>query len=176
MNKTLHVNLYGGPGAGKTTSMAHIFALLKWRGYECEMAPEYAKDKVWEGNLGVLDNQMYIFSKQLQRSWRVKDKVQVIISDAPLLNSILYDAENSSDFHNLILKKYNEYDNYNIFLNRNDKKYSENGRIQSYEEAQQLDKKILQIFSDFSIPYYTYNTGEPNMELIVNDIINRKLT
>ena len=41
---TLVVNLFGGPGTGKSTTMAHVFAELKWRGYDCEMSNEYAKE------------------------------------------------------------------------------------------------------------------------------------
>ena len=172
---TVLVNIFGGPGTGKSISMAHIFALLKWKGYEVEMAPEYAKDKVWEGSLGVLDNQLYIFAKQLQRSWRVHDKVDVIVTDAPLLNSILYDEENDADFRRLILKKHDQYKSYNIFLERNDEKYVQNGRLQDLEAAKNLDKKLLNIFEEYRIPYYTYKSGPDNIELIVNDIIRREL-
>ena len=40
--------VFGGPGCGKSTLMARIFAELKTRGYDCEMVTEFAKDLVWE--------------------------------------------------------------------------------------------------------------------------------
>lgn len=55
--KTLVINLFGGPGAGKSTFCASVFADLKWRDINCEMALEYAKDRVWEGSFNVLENQ-----------------------------------------------------------------------------------------------------------------------
>lgn len=46
--KTLVVNLFGGPGTGKSTLSANIFARLKMDGVDVEMAPEYVKEVVWE--------------------------------------------------------------------------------------------------------------------------------
>ena len=44
MKETLVVNLFGGPGTGKSTMMAGIFAKLKSLGYDCEMCVEFAKE------------------------------------------------------------------------------------------------------------------------------------
>ena len=43
MKNTLLVNLYAGPGAGKSTGAAYIFAKLKMAGIDCEYVSEYAK-------------------------------------------------------------------------------------------------------------------------------------
>ena len=61
------VNLFAGPGSGKSTTCAGVFSKLKLAGVNCEMALEYAKDKVWENSLDVLDDQIYVFGKQLHR-------------------------------------------------------------------------------------------------------------
>ena len=61
--ETKIINLFGGPGCGKSTTASGIFYELKKRGYECELSPEFAKDKVWEDSLRTLDDQIYIFGK-----------------------------------------------------------------------------------------------------------------
>lgn len=61
---TTVINLFGGPGAGKSTLAALLFHHLKIRGLSCEMALEYAKDKVWEESYSTLHNQIYVFGKQ----------------------------------------------------------------------------------------------------------------
>lgn len=46
--KTLVVNLFAGPGAGKTTCAWEIAAELKKLGVHTEYVPEYAKELVWD--------------------------------------------------------------------------------------------------------------------------------
>ena len=41
------VNLFGAPGAGKSTGAAYIFAILKMHGIDAELVTEFAKDKLW---------------------------------------------------------------------------------------------------------------------------------
>lgn len=56
MKNTLVVNLFGEPGAGKSTGAAYVFAMLKMAGVDAELVTEYAKDKVWESNTEVFKN------------------------------------------------------------------------------------------------------------------------
>ena len=82
--KTIVVNLFGGPGSGKSTGAAYIFSQLKMAGINCELITEYAKDKTWEKNMTALDCQEYILGKQSYRMKRCADKVDVIVTDSPL--------------------------------------------------------------------------------------------
>ena len=84
------INLFGEPGAGKSTGAAYIYSQLKMRGINVELVTEYAKDKVWEENTVVFKNQAYIFGKQFYRISRCEDKVDIIITDSPLPLSIIY--------------------------------------------------------------------------------------
>jgi hypothetical protein len=45
---TLVVNLLGGPCCSKSTMASDLFANLKWKGIDCELTGEYAKDLTWE--------------------------------------------------------------------------------------------------------------------------------
>lgn len=85
----LVVNLFGVPGAGKSTGATYIFSKLKLAGINAELITEFAKDKVWEENSVIFqpDNQAHIFGKQFYRMNRCKDKVEVIVTDSPLLLS-----------------------------------------------------------------------------------------
>ena len=49
----LVVNLFGAPGAGKSTGAAYIFSKLKMSGINVELVTEFAKDKVWEESKAV---------------------------------------------------------------------------------------------------------------------------
>lgn len=57
------INLWGGPGCGKSTTMARIFSELKVKGYNVEMVSEFAKDLVYEKRDETMKDELYIFAK-----------------------------------------------------------------------------------------------------------------
>lgn len=42
------INLFAGPGAGKSTTAARLFSTLKLRGKNAELVQEFAKGAAWE--------------------------------------------------------------------------------------------------------------------------------
>lgn len=159
------INFYAGPGAGKSTTCALLFAKLKLLGLNVEMALEYAKDKVWEESFKTLENQIYVFGKQHHRIYRLKDKVDFIITDSPLLFSIQYDATKNSTFKQLVLGEYNKYNNINFFIKR-DCVYNPKGRMQNEEEAKQIDNEIFTLLNSNNIPFYEIDRGEKGVDEI----------
>ncbi|MCI0558913.1 MAG: hypothetical protein MN733_10490 [Nitrososphaera sp.] len=136
--------------------MAAVFAELKYRGLNCEMAPEYAKDKVWEESYHVLDNQIYVFAKQLHTIRRLIGKVDAIITDSPLLLSLHYGREESDAFKRLVIEMHhNMTRTLNIFLER-EKDYNPSGRLQTEEEARNIDGVIRRIIDDNHVRYYVF--------------------
>jgi len=173
--QTLVVNLYGGPGSGKSTMAARIFACLKEKGINAELATEYAKDMTWQQSNHVLTNQIYVFGKQQHRLWRLKGKVEVIVTDAPLLNSIVY-TNHISEFEDLVLQQFHSFQNYDIFLNRV-KRYNPSGRSQNEEEAKMIDAVTIETLQEA----YTSKTNwcdlrvdgcESSTKTIINSIMN----
>ena len=102
--KALVVNLLAGSGAGKSTNSARLFTMLKDLNMDVELVTEYVKDMVWEDRKGIFECQPYIFGKQLYKLQRVSDKVDVIITDRPILLDIVYDPEQDEDFKKYIQK------------------------------------------------------------------------
>lgn len=166
------INFFAGPGSGKSTTCALLFANLKLRGLNVEMALEYAKDKVWEESFKTLENQIYIFGKQHHRIYRLKDKVEFIITDSPLLFSIQYDSSKNELFKQLVLNEFDKYDNINFFIKR-DCVYNPKGRMQSEDEAKKIDSEIKDMLISNNIPFYEVSRGEEGVEEIIN-IINKK--
>lgn len=147
---TTVVNLFGGPGTGKSTTAAHLFAQLKQRNINCELVREYAKDVVWEGRISLLENQVYIFAKQLKRQVDLVGKVDVIVTDSPLLLSMVYNDD--PDLHALVLKEYNKFTNVNVMLGR-EKPYQPAGRVQTEDEARGLDDTIRRMLTKWDIQH-----------------------
>lgn len=170
--KTLVINLYGGPGTGKSTTCAAIFAKLKLSGVNCEMALEYAKDKVWEGSRHVLDNQLYVFGKQHHRICRLLGKVDIIISDSPLLNSILYYQDENPHFPAMVAFEHSRLNNFNVFLQRV-KPYNPAGRLQDEAQAHALDAKIQEILKSLGEDYFSTPAAETSIDELVNMSLRR---
>lgn len=165
MRKTIVINLFAGPGSGKSTTCAGLFYHFKNGGINCEMALEYAKDKVWEESLHVLSNQIYVFGKQLHKLWRLNGKVDIIITDSPLPISIMYDKTNNKELEGLVIQQFNEFNNYNFFISRGNK-YNPAGRMQSEEEAKELDKEMINVLDNHNIPYTIVNRDEAVTQII----------
>jgi hypothetical protein len=163
------VNLFAGPGSGKSTTCAGVFAKLKLAGVNCEMALEYAKDKVWEESNKVLDDQIYVFGKQLHRIFRLKDKVDVVITDSPILLSIIYDKTGNKYFSDLVLNQFNNFDNRNYFIERTTV-YNPKGRLQTEDEAKEIDKVLLDLLKDCNIEYDSVGKNEA-VDYIFNKIM-----
>lgn len=166
MKQTLVINLIGGPGSGKSTCASGIFYQLKKLGINCELALEFAKDKVWEESIKILDDQLYVFGKQYHKLFRLNGKVDVIITDSPLLISILYNKTPSEYFDKLVIEQYHTFNNLLFFINRAEK-YQTEGRLQTKEESEGLDNIIKEILQDNNIPY-----NEISCENAVEHIVN----
>lgn len=169
---TLVINLFGGPGTGKSSTAASIFSLLKAENINCEMALEFAKDKVWEGSAHILDNQLYVFGKQYHRIKRLEDKVDVIITDSPILLSLIYGFKESVAFHNLVREKHYEFDSINYFLKR-EKAYNPAGRVQTEDKAKLLDLAINSVLLSNGIKYIELPADKATPILIVKEVLER---
>ena len=170
MKKTLFINLFGGPCVGKSTLCASIFTELKIRGVDCEMAAEYAKDLVWEEAFSKLKNQIYIFGKQHSRVKRLDGKVDIVITDSPLINSIVYDQTENPHLKSLVIYEFNKLNTINYFLNRGSE-YNPNGRLQTMEDALKVDDQYRDLLHENNIPYTNITIGINNTESISNTAI-----
>jgi len=171
---TLIINLIGPPGTGKSTLASEIFAKLKWAGVDCELVSEFAKELVWEQRHETMKDELYLFAKQNHRLFRVNGKVDVIITDRPLILSVLYNdlyGDQSKQFTDLVLHEVRKYRNCNILLNRT-KPYKENGRLQSEAESNQMYQAIESILTRYNEKYTVLDANSESADLIVQDIIS----
>lgn len=165
----LVVNLFGAPGAGKSTIAAYVFSQLKIAGIDCELITEYAKDKYWEGSTAVFDNQLYIFAKQYFRMTRVAGKVDVLITDSPLLLSLIYNPNRdllAKPFDDLVLNLFNSFNNINFLLKRV-KPYNPVGRFQNESESDAVYENIVNLLSNTGTDYIPVNGEDSSFDVIV---------
>jgi hypothetical protein len=175
--KTTIINLYGGPGVGKSTSAAYLYYLLKINGVNAELVREYVKDWVWEQRSIGPYNQIYFLGKQIHKESLLYGKVNYIVTDAPIMMNVyyayLYCKKELADgircaaeaFYNQC--KNDNYNHIHVMLKRSHA-YNPNGRYQSEEEALQIDTGVRKLLSDLDIPYIECNSDENSLaELLV---------
>lgn len=174
---TLVVNLYGGPGTGKSTNSALTFGKLKEAGISCELAHEFAKELTWEERHHALMFQPYVMGKQMWRVTRLFGKVQVIVTDSPILLGIIYGFDLPASWWDFLYYVHHNMDTLDIFLRRDTKihPYVEAGRNQSVDQAMELDKKIWHMLCQHSVSFEAIDVmrGEETAELITERVKER---
>jgi nicotinamide riboside kinase len=167
------INLYGGPGTGKSTTAADLFALMKWKNMNVELVNEYAKELAWEKRFDILEDQLYITAKQNRKLTRINNQVEWAITDSPLLLALAYAKPNylPNHFRELIKEVYDTYNNINILLIR-EKPYHANGRYQSEEQARSIDGWVRKFLTDNGYPFYEVPANEGARQTIL-DIVEK---
>lgn len=162
--KTVVINAFAGPGAGKTTACHMVVAELKKRGYVAEYVSEYAKDLVWDKNFEMLDgkehNQFEILKEQLHRMDNKIGKVDFIVTDAPVLLNQIYNQELTDYYKEMLTSINSDYSNFNFFVNRNKEAYEQEGRLQNLAESVEKDQEIKDVLSECEMEYqeFTHET------------------
>lgn len=144
---TVYVNLFGGPGCGKSTMAALLFAELKMAGQTCELVFEYAKELVWAGDLERLKDQAHIARSQYAALKLRQGKTRFVVTDGPLANSLYYlhaypHVSDTEKTEAEVLAWLQEFPSLNLFLRRGDFRYEQEGRYQDEATARGMDADI----------------------------------
>lgn len=166
------INLFAGPGAGKSTTAHGIMHTLKREGVNCEYVHEIAKLLTWEKRFDELAIQEYVFGKQLKLIETLIGKVDYIVSDSPLLLSAVYGEKLGLPWYNHVADKFRSFDNMNYFIYRSTTRpYQPKGRNQNLNEAKQLDSDILHILDIEQIPFEHVDFVDA-VTVICNDVFS----
>ena len=76
----------------------------------------------------------------------------------------------NDSFDSMVLELFNSYENVNIFLDRVDKKFQQEGRFQTEDESEKYDEIIKKILDDNKIPYHTVKVGDHSLRRIIEII------
>jgi hypothetical protein len=148
MRKTIVINLLGGPGVGKTVLAAALFAHMKMQGVNVEQVQEEVKGLIYENRRPQAFDQLYYLGVQSRKESQFYNKVDFIVTDAPLLLFPFYESYEALGnttmdavigFQSLALK--NDIRHVNFHLSSLDN-YSTNGRFQNHAEAQNTQNRL----------------------------------
>ncbi len=168
---TIIINLFAGPGAGKSTTAAGLFYKMKKQGLSVELVTEYAKEKVWENSKEIMSDQLYLLAKQNRRLERLRGKVDYVITDSPLLLGAYFGAL-YGHHPDIVVRATNDifstYTNYNYFITRT-KTFDSRGRLGSEQEAREADKGIKEILRPYG--YIEVKDDEDTLEKILRGVL-----
>lgn len=176
-NKKLTViNLFGGPGVGKSVTAARLFANMKTHGMKVELIHEIAKDLVWEQRYNMFGEQDYIFAHQHRLIRRlVHHDIDYAVVDSSILLTLFYmKDEFPQSFRQFVIDVFNSYNNINILLSRNPNfEYQQWGRNESEEESKVIDNTIQQYFDSSNTPYTVVQAGDEAERMILDVVLNQ---
>lgn len=186
---TLHLNLWGTPGVGKSAIAGKLYGKLKEAGYEAMYVQDYAKELALQGKLAWRNGatgeireyeQFLISSEQYRRQSELDGLVEVVITDSPLLQQTIFAPDN---YAQSLLEMLNEltigWTSMDVLLNRDiSDDYSSLGRIRSAKESMALQPEIIEIVSVNRPDYLTMNTegAEKRLFDLAVDHLQRKRT
>lgn len=156
MTSTRFINLFAGPGAGKSTIAAGVFSLLKQRGLDIELVPEFAKELVWEGS-PALENQSYVTARQFYVIKRLDNKCKWVITDSPAFLGAAYctSAYPRSYIDTLYWwHTQTQTEGLNFFLERG-ADFDPKGRVHGKHESQMIDGRIVSLMEEYNIDFKT---------------------
>ncbi len=156
------ITLYGGPGSGKSTTSAHIFAELKQRQASVELVREYVKKWAWQGRKISGYDEFYFVGKQIHEESTLFGKVDYIVTDKPLLMDIYYSQRYASPtiakgIRAAVTSFYaaaaeDGHQHLHVFLTRS-KPYDARGRYEDEATARQMDGEIRDMLIELGYAY-----------------------
>lgn len=181
---SLVINLYGGPGTGKSTTATGVFNLLKKAGVNAEYVQEYVKQWAWEERKPVREDQFYFFGKQARKEYSLFKNCDVIVTDSPVTLCAYYakhfgTQEQSDLFQNMAKVYYDMVQNQgheyiHVWLNRV-KGFNPKGRFQTEEQAREIDRLMQKMMEDELKLDLLYVNGDDDGERFIVDLVKNKV-
>ena len=171
--KTTIINLYGGPGAGKSTSAAYLYYLLKCQNANVELVREYVKDWAWEGRAFGAYDEIYFLGKQVRHESMLFGKVNWIVTDAPVYMTAYYASiycsstlaqgikATADSFYQQAAEDGHQH--LHIMLNRI-RPYIQEGRYQSESQAHAVDDGVVSMLHNSGITLVNANSDEDSLK------------
>jgi hypothetical protein len=173
------INLFGGPGIGKSTQASGLYFEMKKLGMSVEMPYEYPKVLAWDKNYNAVKDQLYVIGNQHRNIARLYGQVDYIIVDSPILLSLVYKDRYDDGleypsllygekFNEFILDLNSKYDSLNIVLERDSDMFNQDGRFQDLTESVEIDNDIVEILDLNNINYNRVKVNDNSIKTILS--------
>ena len=178
------VNLFGGPGIGKSSIAAGLTYKLKKQHIKCDNPYEFPKILAWDENHSAIRDQLYVLANQHRGIVKSFGKVDYIILDSPILLSLVYRNYYRSgeypatlygdSFDKMVLDIHNQYDTLNIVLKRSEGVHNEKERYQNLEQSVGLDNAIEDTLITNNIQFIKIEVNDTTVNSILSALLDSK--
>lgn len=161
----LRINFYGGPGVGKSTLAAKVYAELSRAGaVSTELVREFVKPWAYEGKKLDVYDQVFTFANQLWAEHRLfKAGLDVIVTDSPVLLQCVYtrllDTDIGDRLTSVALRYEQSHPSLNFVVQRT-LPYRRLGRYEDEPELEMLDERITASVVNWKLDYVLVNPDE----------------
>lgn len=162
------ISLHSGPGTGKSTSAAQLFAELKQRHCSVELVREYVKKWAWEGRKISGFDEYYFVGHQIREESLLFGKVDYIVTDKPLLMDIYYAEKYAGPtiargIRAAVTSYYDAcaeagHQHLHVFLKRS-KPYDKRGRFEDEATARSMDLDIKTLLQQLGYSFEEIGTS-----------------
>lgn len=123
------INFFGEGCVGKSTHASGLYAEMKKRGYNVELATEWVKKFFYVDKVEYVPNQFLITGQQIDQLKRLEGHVDYVITDSPVYLGSIYCKLFNCNYalSDAIKQEFFKFNNYNILLER-DFDFDTNGR------------------------------------------------
>jgi len=170
------INLFGGPGIGKSSISAGITYKLKKKHISCNNPYEFLKTLAWDKNYPAIQDQLYVFANQHRGIAQSYGKVDYIVIDSPIMFSTIYHSYYTKgypaeyygeSFHKMVVDLHNNYDNLNILLKRSNTEINEAERFQDLKQSIEIDELCKAKLEEHNLPYHEVEVGSKTVKQIL---------
>ncbi len=175
------INLFGGPGVGKSTLAAKLYTHLKQNGINAELVREDVKQWAYEKRFINPWDCIGVFGRQLDAEQRLLQLgVKPVITDSPLRLGCFYSQViHKCSAHAELLaicRQFDEtYPTLNFLIHRLPEAFSNEGRYQTEEDAAALDWDIEKYIGVLGVKYYNIRCrSESDFNRAISKILETK--
>lgn len=163
------INFFGGPGARKSTVAALTYAGLKEQGFIVELVREYASYMIYADRTKQLEkDQLSALAKQHHLLDILRDKVDIAVSDSPLLLNALYATNVPPSFHPLVFELFDRFDNLNYVLEVDWDTYTPRNRLHSKSAAMRKHEELVELLDRNRVPFQFLPLGEQRIPTVLH--------
>jgi hypothetical protein len=155
------INLFGGPGIGKSTLAALLYGHLKSKGISVELVQETAKKWAYMNRIPGEYDPLFFLGKQSSSESLLYGKVDYVITDSPVLLAGIYQEYQSDGKNNYVTscaEKFLRHTESNGIIHHNfvlqrEGAYDNLGRFENSKQAMEIDELILRTLKDYKFHY-----------------------